>query len=85
MKKIYVILICILLCNNIHTQISERPLSVLSPNATSINAYGDIPVSLYTGTPNIDILLLEEKIKEFNLPISLHYHATGVRPDQRAG
>ncbi len=85
MKKIYVILICILLCSNIHPQISERPLSVLSPNATSINAYGDIPVSLYTGTPNIDILLFEEKVKEFNLPISLNYHATGVRPDQRAG
>jgi hypothetical protein len=85
MKKIYVILICILLCNNIHSQISERPLSVLSPNAASINAYGDIPVSLYTGTPNINILLFEEKIKEFKLPISLQYHATGVRPDQRAG
>jgi YD repeat-containing protein len=85
MRKIYVIIICIFFCSTIQSQISERPLSVLSPNATSINTYGDIPVSLYTGTPNIDILLFEEKIKEFNLPISLQYHAAGVRPDQRAG
>ncbi|MDR2954633.1 MAG: hypothetical protein LBV43_06095 [Prevotella sp.] len=85
MRKISVIILCIFFCNAIHSQISERPLSVLSPNATGISTYGNIPVSLYTGTPNIDILLLEEKIKKFNLPISLKYHASGIRPDQRAG
>jgi hypothetical protein len=85
MKKIYIIILRIFFCSTIQSQISEKPLSVLSPNATSINTYGDIPVSLYTGTPNINILLFEEKIKEFKLPISLQYHAAGVRPDQRAG
>ena len=69
----------------IYSQISQQPLSVLSPNAASLGLYGDIPVSFYTGTPEISIPLYDVKVSDFTLPISLNYHASGVQVDQRSG
>lgn len=66
----------------IHSQILTAPKSALSPNAAGINRYGDVPVSLFTGTPEISIPLYELKIQDFTLPISLSYQASGVRVDQ---
>ncbi len=53
-----------------------------SPTAASLGKYGDIPVSMYTGTPNIDIPLHTLKCGELSLPISLSYHASGVKVDK---
>ncbi|GHT39092.1 hypothetical protein FACS189437_01520 [Bacteroidia bacterium] len=58
-------------------------MSSLTPNAASLGLFGEIPVSLYTGTPDISIPLYDLKVKDFTLPISLSYHASGVRVDQR--
>ena len=68
-----------------YAQIPEDPVAVLSPNAASLGRYGDIPVSLYTGTPEISIPLYDIVVQDFVLPISLSYHAAGVQVDQRAG
>jgi YD repeat-containing protein len=59
--------------------------NVLSPNAASLGLYSEIPVSLYTGTPEISIPLYEVEVKDFKLPISLNYHAAGIHVDQRPG
>jgi len=85
MKKIIVILLLCGFNGVIWSQISEQPASVLSPNAASLGLYGDISVSYYTGTPEISIPLYNVKVKDFVLPISLNYHASGVLLDQRAG
>ncbi len=66
-------------------QLPQAPVSVLSPNAASLGTYGNVPVSLYTGTPAINIPLYEMKSFGYTFPISLSYHASGVRPDQRPG
>ncbi len=50
-----------------------------SPTAAELMKYGDIPVSLYTGTPNINIPIHEISINGYTLPISLSYHASGIR------
>ncbi|GHU90280.1 hypothetical protein FACS1894155_08420 [Bacteroidia bacterium] len=63
----------------------KAPQTALSPNAAGLGLYGDIPVSLYTGTPDISIPLYEIKVKDFILPITLSYHAAGVQVDQRSG
>ncbi|NLO72064.1 MAG: hypothetical protein GX102_14190 [Porphyromonadaceae bacterium] len=67
------------------SQTAEMPVSVLTPNASGLGLYGDIPVSLYTGTPEISIPLYEIKEKSFTLPITLSYHAAGVQADQHPG
>lgn len=68
-----------------HAQIPEMPKAMLSPNAASLGLYGEIPVSHFTGTPSIEIPLYEVNDGVINFPISLSYHASGVRPDQHPG
>lgn len=53
-----------------------------SPNAASIGTFGKIPISQYTGTPDINIPIYDLQQKEINLPINLSYAASGVHPDQ---
>lgn len=55
-----------------------------SPTASSLGQYADIPVSLYTGVPEINIPLFDIKSGSINLPISLSYHASGIKVEQTA-
>src|SRR5258706_15772099 len=55
-----------------------------SPNATSLGKYGEVPVSYYTGIPNISVPLYSIKSRDLELPISLNYHAGGIRVEELA-
>src|SRR5690554_4609742 len=55
-----------------------------SPEVASFQRYGDIPVSNYTGVPNIGISIHTVKLKDLQVPISLSYHAGGIKVDQEA-
>lgn len=68
-------------------QIFDKTASVVlpSPTAASLGQYGDIPVSLYTGTPQISIPLHTLEGYGLRVPISLSYHASGIRVSQEAG
>ncbi len=55
-----------------------------SPNAAAIQRYGDIPVSPYTGVPNISIPLYEVKRGNVSVPITLSYHASGIKVSDEA-
>lgn len=71
---------------NLHSQISPEPIQgMLSPNVASIKRFGDIPVSLFTGIPNIEVPLYLLETQSLSLKISLRYHAGGVLVDQRPG
>ncbi|MGS2765231.1 hypothetical protein [Sinomicrobium sp. M5D2P9] len=55
-----------------------------SPNASGFTVYGDIPVNISTGVPDITIpvyTLVEDGVE---LPIALSYHASGVKVDELA-
>ena len=56
-----------------------------SPEAFKFGSYGNIPVGLFTGAPNINIPLLTFNVKEINLPISLNYASNGIRLDEMNG
>ena len=56
-----------------------------SANAASLGEYGEIPVSYFTGVPDISIPLYMIKGNRISLPISLSYHAGGLRPDVHPG
>jgi hypothetical protein len=43
-----------------------------------------VPISLYTGLPNISIPLYTIQYRDITLPISISYHAQGVKVDQEA-
>ncbi|TRX34733.1 RHS repeat domain-containing protein [Flavobacterium restrictum] len=56
-----------------------------SPNAASLGIYGQIPVNLYNGAPNININLYSIKVDNFEMPISISYNLSSVKPEERPG
>ena len=72
-------------CWSQNDYIPKSPTADLTPTAMSFQRYGDIPVSLYTGTPSISIPLATIKGWQLSIPISLSYHSGGVKPDERPG
>ncbi len=66
-------------------QVSKPLVNVQSPNATSFGLYGEVPVSLSTGLPNIEVPLYQFNENGLVIPISLNYHSSGFRPDMHPG
>jgi len=54
------------------------PSDVPTPNAASLGMYGDVPVSYYTGRPNVKIPIYALKVRDFSLSISLSYDTGGI-------
>ncbi len=57
-------------------------MSPLSPNVASLGKYGEVPVNLYTGIPSIDIPVTTITSGNLSLPVSLSYHAGGIRVEE---
>ncbi|WP_315823284.1 hypothetical protein [Paraflavitalea speifideaquila] len=55
-----------------------------SPEAASLGQYGNVPISLFTGTPTINIPLYELKGNSITLPVSMSYNASGFKPEDEA-
>jgi hypothetical protein len=66
--------------------LAQAPPTVIppSPNATAFSKYGNIPVSTYTGIPTIDIPLYEISSRDIKIPVSISYHASGIRVSEEA-
>ncbi len=79
MRLISLITVLFLFINVTFSQSTNDNLDVLktvvppSPNASNLGKYGEIPVSLYTGLPSINIPICNIA----NVPISMSYHASG--------
>ncbi|MCT4631270.1 MAG: hypothetical protein N4A76_00870 [Firmicutes bacterium] len=78
-------IITITLTAPIIAQDLPQPTNIQSPNAVSLGKYGDIPVSYYTGTPDISIPLYS--LNDFGIPlnISMSYDGSGVRVNNVPG
>src|ERR1044072_7314014 len=84
MSKSKLCLMLLIILSSVQTiaqSYSDQLLKVVppSPNVASLGKYGEIPVSLYTGIPNISIPLFEIKDGSLDVPITLSYHAGGVK------
>lgn len=92
MRKIYpiitILLSTIFICIRVKAQDEYRaalPSVVpLSPNAAAMFQYVDYPVSHYSGVPDISIPLYEADIYGYKIPVTLSYHASGIRVSQEA-
>lgn len=84
MKKILNLLLVIFFIIKIQAQ-GLIPKGIKSPNVATMEKFGDIPVNLFTGTPNISIPLYEILDGVSNIPIELRYHSSLVKPNQPPG
>ena len=50
-----------------------------APTAASLGKYAEWPVGLFTGVPSISIPLYELKGRSISVPVSVNYHASGIR------
>ncbi|GEP49847.1 hypothetical protein FNO01nite_05190 [Flavobacterium noncentrifugens] len=67
---------------NVANDINSRIKLPLSPEAAAFEKYGEAPVNMYSGTPDISVPLHTIEGRELSLPISLNYDATGVKVTQ---
>ena len=65
-------------------EISRIASAATAPEAATLTKFGNTPVSLYTGTPEISIPLYQYPGQELGLPIQLSYDAQGVKVEQQA-
>lgn len=81
------LILLLFFCNNTNAQTDVAGNSLLkkmtpvSPEAASLGRYDAIPVSLYTGIPEISIPLYEIDVNGLKIPIALSYHAGGIKVD----
>ncbi|WP_439490783.1 RHS repeat domain-containing protein [Algoriphagus sp.] len=88
--KIFIAIFVLFLISNLATAQSEEDFlsqkipNIIppSPNAASLGKFGDIPVSLHTGIPSISIPIFEISASGNTLPISLDYHASGLKVEE---
>lgn len=55
-----------------------------SPEAQAFARYGNTPVNLYTGSPDVNLPIHTLQGRELSLPISLSYDASGLKVEQIA-
>jgi YD repeat-containing protein len=55
-----------------------------SPNVSAFNKVVDVPISFYTGTPQITIPLAEVKLNQITIPVALSYNASGLKVEEHA-
>jgi len=87
-RLIVVVLICMGLNDHLWGQTSALPnlMSPMaaSPNAASLGKFGELPVGYYTGIPSINVPLYEINTGGIKVPITLDYHAGGVKVEDIA-
>src|SRR5262245_60995359 len=86
MKK-SVFLFSILICFGQYIKAQQLPVpSVIppSPVAASLGKYVEQPVGLYNGIPQVDIPIYTIQAANLSLPISLSYHASGIKVSEMA-
>lgn len=92
MRKIITIVITCLAIAEFHSQKnpggliqnSVNSIAPKSPDAAALFRYTETPVSLYTGVPNISIPIYTIKEGDIEVPISISYHAGGIKVTDEA-
>ena len=61
-----------------------KGVSIVNPNVASLGKYTDIPINLSTGVPSISVPIHTITEGNLSLPVSLNYHASGVKVNEVA-
>lgn len=77
-QKVIVSLIFLIVCSFS----LDGQVNISSPSAAEVVRYERVPVSYFNGLPSIDIPLYSIQSKDITFPISLSYHASGIKVNQ---
>lgn len=87
-RSYYVLFLVMITIGNGYSQSSSPNPAVIpktftgGPNTASLGRYGNYDVSYYVGLPNISIPIYEIQVGDLRLPITIDYHASGIKiPD----
>src|SRR6266404_6737268 len=83
-SKICFLLFWLIIYTNSFSQ-SLYPPKMQSPNAASLGTYGETPVNLFTGTPDVSIPIYTLSYGNTNIPLRLRYNPASVKPGQQPG
>jgi RHS repeat-associated protein len=89
MNRIFycLVFLCLFSLNALYAQPVNnaiKDVSMPAPNAASLGKYGDIPVGYYTGVPSVGIPIYTVADGPLSLPVSLSYHAGGMKVGEPA-
>lgn len=82
---IFILIACNLNSNSQNIEIKTPQITPVSPEAADIAKYASYPVDYSTGVPQITIPLYEIVSRDIILPITLSYHASGLKPKEESG
>ncbi|AZA48685.1 hypothetical protein EG346_11050 [Chryseobacterium carnipullorum] len=60
-------------------------ISPTSPESFKFSQYGNVPIGMFTGAPNINIPITELSVDGTSIPISLNYASNGINVDEMNG
>ena len=84
-KNILLVLLLIAFKSYTQSSLSEgNPIAPVSPSIYEFMKYGEIPVSEYTGIPNISIPLYTISDEHITIPININYHSGGFKVSEEA-
>src|SRR5437016_4892618 len=83
-QKLTVLLFVSSISHFLKQQLSQQTklfpmLAPQSPEVASLGRYGSYEVNYYTGVPDISIPIYDIQVGELRLPISISYHASGIK------
>jgi hypothetical protein len=81
MKKYITSIVLIFIVINLIGQINNISDRIIppTPDAQNFIRYGEIPVDISTGVPKIEIPLYDVRCGKLEIPISISYHASGIK------
>jgi YD repeat-containing protein len=85
-RLIWFFVITLVVCNVFgqNTMPVMPNVTPVSPNAASLGKYGEVPVGYSTGVPSISVPIYEINTGSLKVPISVSYHAGGVKVEDIA-
>ncbi len=60
-------------------------ISPTSPESFKFSQYGNVPIGMFTGAPNINIPITELSVDGTSIPIFLNYSSNGINVDEMNG
>src|SRR6266851_2113210 len=88
MNRKFYVLFCLFVCYEMakgqNPEFNLQNYHPASPTAFQFLKYTEMPVSDYTGVPNISIPLYNIEVDGVSIPIALSYHGGGIRMTEEA-